>query len=137
MVTVFQLVWHCYQDNFMSLEYKKYLEEVVQLLESDEGFKAELAKMDTDGDNVGVIYLWFYISVIYHFCYILQQSNLLLLEYREYLNQTIFILEEDPEFRRLVDSITDEELKVYMCRLGSARVWWGIGVESHLVFKIV
>ena len=36
----------------MSLEYKKYLEEVVQLLESDEEFKKELEKMETTGDNV-------------------------------------------------------------------------------------
>lgn len=36
----------------MSLEYKKYLEEVVQLLESDDAFKAELEKMDAGGDNV-------------------------------------------------------------------------------------
>jgi len=33
------------------LEYKKYLEEVVQLLESDEGFKAELDKMNAEGKD--------------------------------------------------------------------------------------
>ncbi|XP_067939061.1 nucleobindin-2-like isoform X2 [Watersipora subatra] len=42
-------------ENFMSLEYKKYLEEVVQLLESDEAFKNELEKMEADKDNTGQI----------------------------------------------------------------------------------
>ncbi|XP_067939054.1 nucleobindin-2-like isoform X1 [Watersipora subatra] len=77
-------------ENFMSLEYKKYLEEVVQLLESDEAFKNELEKMEADKDN---------------------DSNLLVLKYREYLNQTIYILEEDQQFRRLVSNITEEDVK--------------------------
>jgi len=38
-------------DNFLQLEYKKYLEEVVQVLEADDGFKAELDKMGDDGQK--------------------------------------------------------------------------------------
>lgn len=35
----------------MSLEYKKYLEEVVQVLETDPEFKKELDKMSEDAKN--------------------------------------------------------------------------------------
>lgn len=39
-----------FQENFLSLEYRKYLEEIIQVLESDENFKAEIDKMDADAD---------------------------------------------------------------------------------------
>ena len=68
----------------------------------------------------------FIINFIFH--YFLQEefNNLLLIEYRNYLNQTIFILEEDEEFQKLVSNITEEDLKVKcclnICCLGKASV---------------
>ena len=50
MLSINLFVVHC-QDNFLQLEYKKYLEEVVQVLEADPDFKQELDKMGEDAQK--------------------------------------------------------------------------------------
>lgn len=40
-----------FKESYLQLEYKRYLEEVIKLLEDDEGFKQELDKMNQDTDE--------------------------------------------------------------------------------------
>jgi len=62
---------------------------------------------------------------------------LLELEYREYLNQTIYILEDDPEFRKFVANLSTEEVQVHSLLCLFSRQLSSVAQLTHFGIQLI
>jgi len=96
-----------FKESYLQLEYKRYLEEVIKLLEDDEGFKQELDKMNQDTDESLEVWNSFDNS---NRCLLWQDLGAY---YRHYVQQVATELDNDPEFKKMIANLTDEDVLVW------------------------